>query len=67
MRVGRAVGIASDITSERFSDKEKAEALYVVISHDRFNEMKKDAMAEVIKWLFRRCFRVRENRTGKEL
>lgn len=61
MKVGEAIGIFSNIESEKYTHKQKAEAIYIVMSKDRIHDVRKEAMNDVIKWLWNRCFRIRKN------
>lgn len=59
--VGRALGIFSDIENPEISDREKGEAIYIILNRPhRLNEVKKEEMLRVMRWLWRRCFRVRK-------
>lgn len=60
MKIGLAEGIFANINGEEYTDKEKAEAIYLVIQKNKFKELKKEHLVEVVKWLFARCFRIRE-------
>ena len=61
MNVGEAIGIFSNIESENYTHKQKAEAIYIVMFQGRTKDVRKEAMGDVIKWLWKRCFRVRKN------
>lgn len=58
MKVAQAIGIFSDINSEEYNHKEKAEAIYIVMQKNRVHDIKKEDMNDVIKWLWNRCFRI---------
>lgn len=61
MPIARALAIFHDIRNPDITDHEKAVAIYLVTSKPRrINEAGKDAMVEVIRWLWRRCFRVKK-------
>ena len=60
MSVGLAEGIFADIANVEFSDKEKIEAIYVMIQKDRMHDVKKEHLMNVIRWMFKRCFVVRK-------
>ena len=61
MSIARALGVFHDINNPEISDHEKAVAIYVVTQKQRrLNEVKKEAMVDVIRWLWRRVFRVRK-------
>lgn len=64
MKLCRALGIVNDIESEKISDREKATAIYVLfIRETKIDEVYKKEMLSIIRWLWRRCFRVTR---GKE-
>ena len=57
MKPGVAYGLFSDINSDKFTDHEKAMAIYIVMTDKRARNVKKDAAFDVIRWLWNRCFR----------
>ncbi len=65
MKIYRAVAIFSDIRNEEISDHEKAVAIYRVMNRPekQLQQVKKTAMLEVIRWLWQRCFRRKEDRS----
>lgn len=59
MKIGRALGIVHDIENESISDRDKATAIYVLcIRTERLNDLQKKEMFSIIRWLWKRCFRV---------
>lgn len=61
MTLARALAIFHDIKNQEISDHDKAVAIYIVTRKQRrLNEIKKEAMVEVILWLWRRVFRVKK-------
>ena len=61
MTIAEALAIFHDIENPEISDHKKAVAIYVVTQKQRrLNEVKKEAMVEVIRWLWRRSFRKKE-------
>lgn len=65
MKIGKALGIFSNINSDDYTNKEKAEAIYLVMQKNRAHDVRKDAMNDVIRWLWHRCFKITRN--GKEV
>jgi len=62
MSVGKAIGIFSNINEDKYSDAEKARAIYIIMNRSvHKGEVVKEDMMEVIKWLWHRQFRVRKN------
>lgn len=61
MPISTAMAIFHDINNEEISAHDKAVAIYLVTRKQRrLNEIKKEAMVEVILWLWRRVFRVKK-------
>lgn len=61
MKLCRALGIVNNIESEEISDREKAAAIYVLcIRAARIDEVHKKELLGIIRWLWKRLFRVRE-------
>lgn len=56
MKLGKALKIFFQISSEKYTDNEKGEAIMHVIQLPTYNGVKKDAMACVIWYLLNLCF-----------
>jgi hypothetical protein len=56
MNKGTAMGVVKDITSDRFTDEEKAEAIYLVMNMATHNFVTKADFLNVIKWLWNRFY-----------
>lgn len=54
MGIGKACAIFMQIESDKYTDEEKATAIYHVLKMPTHNGVTKDAMLAVIKWLFER-------------
>lgn len=54
MRTGVAVGLFSDINTEKYTDEEKLEAIEIVMRSRDFAGAKRDAMKDVIWWLWKK-------------
>lgn len=56
MNAGKAMAIVKQIDSDKYTDEEKAEAIYVVMNMPTHMSITKDEMIKAIKWLWNRCF-----------
>lgn len=63
MRIGKAVDIFLRISSKRYTDEEKGQAIMRVVGMPTHNGIKKDAMLCVIWYLLNLCFDLPENAT----
>jgi hypothetical protein len=62
MDVGTALGIFSNIEDDRHSDKEKAIAIYLIMSRkSSINEVLKADMMNVIRWMWNKLFRIKKD------
>lgn len=61
MNIGTAIAIFENLESEKYSDEEKALAIYTVMNRETHNSVKKDYMLKAIKWLWRRQYEIVEN------
>ena len=52
MNKGKAMGVVKDISSDRFTDEEKAEAIYLVMNMATHNFFTKADLLNVIKWFW---------------
>lgn len=52
MNIGKAIAIFLQIDSNKFSDEEKAEAIFLVMNMATHNSIKKDNMLAALKWLW---------------
>lgn len=61
MSLGKAIEIFVNVDSEEFTDIEKAVAIRKIASKEtRLDTVKKTEMAAVIRWLWKRSFRVKK-------
>lgn len=60
MNIGKAVAIFENIDSQEFSDKEKAEAIWLVLNMPTHNSITKDYILKAFKWLFLQFYDVEE-------
>ncbi|MDE6156278.1 MAG: hypothetical protein K2F67_07570 [Eubacterium sp.] len=58
--IGKAMAICQDINSDRFTDEQKATAIYLVMNMATHNSFTKEKMLEVIKWLWHYIFQWNE-------
>lgn len=65
--LGRSAGIFSNIESDEFTVEEKARAILTIMQKDNPKEVKKEAMMQVIRWLWNRCFRVHKDGGGHQI
>lgn len=56
MNIGKAIAICQEINSEKYTVKEKAEAIYLVMNMETHNHLTKAKMLELIKWLWNNAF-----------
>lgn len=61
MNIGLAIAIFKQLESEKYSDEEKALAIYTVVNMETHNSIKKDDMLKAIKWLWNRRYEIIEN------
>lgn len=55
-KLGKAMAICQDINSNRYTDKQKATAIYYVMNMATHNSLNKSKMLELIKWLWHYVF-----------
>ena len=60
MKLGKACAVFMQIESSEYTDEEKAESIYHVMSMPTHNGINKDSMLKVIKWLFDRQWEVED-------
>ena len=58
--IGKAMAICQDINSDKYTDEQKAEAIYIVMNMATHNSFTKGKMLEVIKWLWHYIFQWNE-------
>lgn len=56
MNFGKALAIVIQIDSDKFTDEEKAEAIYHVMNAPTHNSITKGNMVKVIKWLWHKNY-----------
>lgn len=56
MNIGKACAIFENINSEKYSEYEKAMAIYIVMNMETHNSVTKASMLEAIRWLWDRNF-----------
>lgn len=56
MHIGKAVAIFSQINSDKYTELEKAEAIYQVAEMPTHNSITKREMLAVIKWLWNKRY-----------
>lgn len=56
MNAGKAMAIFKQIDSDKYTDEEKAEAIFVVMQMPTHMSQTKDEAFKVIKWLVGKCF-----------
>lgn len=52
MNIVKAMSIFDDISNEKYTTTEKAEAIYRVLKMPTHNSISKDSMLKVIEWLW---------------
>lgn len=60
MDIGKAMAIFHNINSDKYSDNEKAMAIYRVMHMETHNAVTKESMLEVIRWLWDRQYELVE-------
>ena len=58
MKIGYARAVFEDINSDKYSEYEKAMAIYRVINMETHNSVTKASMLEAIRWLWDRHFKI---------
>ena len=58
MKIGYARAVFEDINSDKYSECEKAMAIYRVINMETHNSVTKASMLEAIRWLWDRHFEI---------
>ena len=53
MNIGKAIAIFEQLDSDKYTDEEKAIAIYTVMNMGTHNSIKKCYMIKAIKWLWR--------------
>ena len=56
MKIGYARAVFEDINSDKYSEYEKAMAIYRVINMETHNSVTKASMLEAIRWLWDKHF-----------
>ena len=56
MNIGKAMAIFHNINSDKYSETEKAMAIYRVMHMETHNSVTKNSMLKVIRWLWDRQF-----------
>lgn len=56
MNIGKARTVFENINSDKYSETEKAIAIYRVMHMETHNSVTKDSMLKVIRWLWNRHF-----------
>lgn len=64
MNFGKALAIVIQIDCDKFTDEEKAEAIYHVMNAPTHNSITKDNMVKVIKWLWNRNYEFVDEKEG---
>lgn len=59
MNVGKACAIFEQLDSDKYTDEEKAVAIYKVMNMPTHNSITKAAMLKAIKWFFDKCYEVK--------
>lgn len=54
--LAKAIAIVKDISSDKFTDEEKAEAIYLVMNMATHNFVTKTDFINVVKWLWNRFY-----------
>ena len=60
MNIGKSTAIFEDINSDKYSNEEKALAIYDVMKMPTHNGVKKDSMLSVIKWLWHKIYEIED-------
>lgn len=56
MKTGKAMAVVKDISSDKFTDDEKAEAIYLVMNMATHNSITKTDFLNVIKWFWHKFY-----------
>lgn len=61
MNIGVAIAIFSQIDNKKYSDDEKALAIYEVLQMPTHNSINKATLVRVAKWLFDKAYEIEGN------
>lgn len=61
MNIGVAIAIFSQIDNKKYSDDEKALAIYEVLQMPTHNSINKATFVRVAKWLFDKAYEIERN------
>lgn len=56
MKIVKAISIVTDINNEKYSELEKAQAIYLILDMPTHNSITKDSMLKVIRWLWDKAY-----------
>lgn len=59
-KIGRAVAIFNNIDNDKFSDEEKALAIYDVMNMPTHNGVTKEAAFKALSWLWHKAFELEQ-------
>lgn len=60
MNIGTACAIFEQLDSDKYTDEEKALAIYKVMNMPTHNSITKADMLKAIKWLLDKCYEITE-------
>lgn len=63
MKIVKAMDIFENINNEKYTETEKAEAIYIVMKMPTHNRIKKDSMLKVINWLWDGMYELTDKQT----
>lgn len=64
MKHGKAMAIVKQIESDKYTDVEKAHAIYLVMNMPTHLSITKDELIKVIKWLWHYSWEYKEEMAG---
>lgn len=64
MNIGKACAIFEQLDSDKYTEEEKAIAIYKVMNMPTHNSVTKANMLKAIKWLFDKCYEITEEDTN---
>lgn len=66
MNLGYAVAVFHNIDSDKYTDNEKAIAIYMVMNMETHNSITKSDMLNVLKWLWHQFYIWEEEEAGEQ-
>lgn len=66
MNIGKARAIFDQIDSDKYTEDEKAVAIYIVMAMETKNSVTKESMVNAMRWMWNLLWKVDDIHTGKD-